>query len=160
MSPPKGIETQLLSEPISRLGLSEFCILTERTSIRDTVERMREMNQNCAFILGDGSRIVGIFTDRDVLRKVAAKPDIWEEPVSTVMTPAPTTLPPTATTHEALKLMEEKHFRNVPVVNDRQIVLGNVNHFAVLKYLTDHFAEEIYNLPPDPDNYADQRDGG
>ena len=159
MSSP-GIETQLLSEPIGRLGLSEFCILTERTSIRDTVERMREMSQNCAFVLGDDSRIVGIFTDRDVLRKVVAQPTIWDEPVSNVMTPAPTTLPPTATTHEALKLMADKHFRNIPVENDRGIVLGNVTYFAVLKYLTDHFAEEVYNLPPEPQNYADQRDGG
>lgn len=160
MSPPKGIETQLLSESIGRLGLSDFCILTERTSIRDTVERMREMKQRCAFILDDRSRIVGIFTDRDVLKKVVANPAIWDEPVSSVMTTTPVTLPPTAATHEALKLMEEKHFRNVPVVNDRGIVLGNVTHFTVLKYLTDHFAEEVYNLPPDPQNYADQRDGG
>jgi len=158
--PTSTIESQLLAEPISQLDLTEFCIVTADTTVRETVQRMRATRQNSAFIVGKGTRLVGILTDRDVLRKVVNHPEIWDEPVETVMTQAPDTLLPTATAGQALRKMEEHRYRNLPVVNEHGIIEGNVTYFAILKYLTDHFPQAIYNLPPEPDNFATERDGG
>jgi CBS domain-containing protein len=55
--------------------------------------------------------------------------------------------------------MDEKHFRNVPVVNDNGQVIGNLTHHAIIKYLADRFPESVYNLPPDPDRVTSNRDG-
>jgi CBS domain-containing protein len=118
------------------------------------------MRRNAAFVVGKGTRLVGILTDRDVLRRVVDKPDRWDDPVESVMTRAPDTLPPTATTGEALRKMEEGRYRNIPVINEHGIIQGNITYFAILKYLTDHFPQAVYNLPPDPENFAQQRDGG
>lgn len=159
MSTP-SVEYQLLAETVSRLDLSDYCLVTADTSVRDAVERMRVTRQNCAFIIGRGTQLVGILTDRDVLNRVAAAPDTWDAPVATVMTPAPQTLPPDAETAAALRLMEQGGYRNVPVVNAHGTITGNVTHFAILKFLTAHFPEAIYNLPPDPTNYPQDRDGG
>jgi CBS domain-containing protein len=154
-----NIEAQLLSEPVGRLDLSDFCLVTADTSVRQTVARMRTTHQHCAFVVGEETLIVGILTDRDVLTRVVTHRETWDQPVSEVMTVSPDMLPYQATTHEALDLMHKGHYRNVPVVQGDSIV-GNITHFSVLKFLTDHFPEAVYNLPPQPENYADQRAGG
>jgi CBS domain-containing protein len=157
---PESVEEQLLHEQIKQLDLSAYCIVTADTSVRLTVERMKTMGQNCAFVVGAATQLIGILTDRDVLKKVVANKASWDEPVKSVMTPSPDTLPQGASTNQALRLMQEHHCRNVPVVDEKGVPVGNVTHYAILRYLCDHFPEAVYNLPPDPDNYAKRRDGG
>jgi CBS domain-containing protein len=159
MSSP-NVELQLLAAPVKQLDLTDYCLVTVDTTVRDTIERMREKRQNCALVVGKGTQIVGILTDRDVLRRVVSAPETWDEPVETVMTRAPKTILPDSSTGDALRMMEAGRYRNVPVVNANGVLRGNVTHFAILKFLTDHFAEAVYNLPPDPTNYAQERDGG
>jgi CBS domain-containing protein len=155
-----SVEKQLLDEAVGQLELTGFCLVTADTTVRETVEQMRAMKTNCAFVVGEHTRLLGIFTDRDVLRKVVHNPGTWDVPVTAVMTQRPDHVPSTATTREAMKLMLEHHYRNLPVLSQTGAVLGNVTHYAILKYLTDHFPQEVYNLPPDPTNFAQQRDGG
>ena len=158
--PASSVESQLLTVPISQLDLADYCIVTADTTVRETVEQMRELHQNCAMIIGKGTHIVGILTDRDVLKRVVTHPETWDQAVETVMTEAPDTIRASATAGEALHMMEDGHYRNVPVVNDKGVIRGNVTYYAILKYLTDHFPEAVYNLPPDPTNFAQDRHGG
>lgn len=157
--PPSSVEKQLLAEEVGQLNIDDFCIVTADTTVRDTIGRMRASKHNCAFIVGGKTQLVGIFTDRDVLNKIVADPSTWNKPVSDYMTANPDTLPPQATAHEALKMMKERHYRNVPIIEGTTII-GDVTHFAVIQFLIDHFPEAVYNLPPEPGNFADARDGG
>ncbi|MCI0712223.1 MAG: CBS domain-containing protein [Chloroflexi bacterium] len=158
---PKSIdiEARLLAEPIGQLELTDFCIVTADSTVREAVSRMRATRHNCAFIVGEKTQIKGILTDRDVLKKVVTNKDIWDRPVTEVMTPNPHTVAPEHTAHDAMAMMKDGGYRNIPVV-DGTTIIGNVTHFAVLRFLTDHIPEIVYNLPPDPDNYADDRAGG
>src|SRR5262245_28305680 len=122
--PTSSVESQLLTVPISQLDLADYCIVTADTTVRETVDQMRELHQNCAIIIGKGTHIVGVLTDRDVLKRVVTHPETWDQPVETVMTESPDTIRTNATAGEALHMMEEGHFRNVPVVNDKGVVRG------------------------------------
>jgi CBS domain-containing protein len=154
------IETQLLNEPIGQLELSNYCIVTSDTSVREVIGRMRTMRQNCALVVGKGTYVIGVLTDRDVLQKIVDHPETWEQPVEQFVTETPVTLPPEARTAEAIRMMEQNNFRNVPVIGKHRTLHGNVSHYSILKFLTDHFPKAVYNLPPDPENYAATRDGG
>ena len=158
--PASSVESQLLTVPISQLDLADYCLVTADTTVRETVDQMRELRHNCAIIVGKGTHIVGILTDRDVLKRVVTHPETWDQLVVTVMTEAPETIRTSATAGEALHMMEDGNFRNVPVVNDKGVIRGNVTYYAILRYLTDHFPEAVYNLPPDPTNFAQNRHGG
>jgi CBS domain-containing protein len=103
--------------------------------------------------------LVGIFTDRDILRRVVDAAETWNHPIEEVMTPTPLTVNSTDSADTALNLMNERHFRNVPVLDETGAVIGNLTHYAIVKYLADHFPESVYNLPPDPDRVARNRDG-
>ncbi len=70
-------------------------------------------------------RIVGIFTERDILRALAHHRVADEARVAGVerwMTPDPVTIDPDATLGEALDLMLSGGFRHLPVVDDDLLV--------------------------------------
>jgi CBS domain-containing protein len=123
------------------------------------IEKMVSEKHNCAFITKD-NRLFGIFTDRDVLRRVVDNPEIWDHPIDEVMTHNPKSIRSNQPAGDALKIMNELHFRNTPVLNEEKKIIGNMTHFAIIRYLADNFPAEVYNLPPNPGNYGENRHGG
>jgi CBS domain-containing protein len=153
-----SLEYDLRQEQVIHLDLTEFTEVQIGTSVKSTIEKMRQEGHNCAFIT-DSGKLVGVFTDRDVLRRVVAAPETWNHPIEDVMTPRPLTVKSTDPADAALNLMNEKHFRNVPVIDETGAIVGNLTHYAIIKYLADHFQESVYNLPPEPDRITRKRDG-
>jgi CBS domain-containing protein len=153
-----SLEYDLRQEQVIHLNLTEFTEVESGTSVRATIEQMRQESHNCAFITNKG-KLTGIFTDRDILRKVVDVPESWDQPIETVMTATPLTVNSSDPADAALNLMHERHFRNVPVLDDKGSVMGNLTHYAIIKYLADRFPESVYNLPPEPDRVVRNRDG-
>lgn len=153
-----SLEYDLRQEQVIHLNLTEFTAVEIGTSVKTTIDRMRAENHNCAFVTENG-QLVGIFTDRDILRRIVDIPETWQRPIEDVMTPDPLSVKLTDPADAALNLMNQHHFRNVPVLDENGTVIGNLTHYAVIKYLADHFPESVYNLPPDPDSVASDRDG-
>ncbi len=88
------------------------------TTVTDAAERMKEQNRGAAMVV-DGTRLVGIFTERDALfRVIAARRDPNSTPVGTVMTRDPQTIHPDQPFIEALRMMHEGRYRHLPVVED------------------------------------------
>ena len=76
-----------------------------------------------AIIVGTTKEMVGIFTERDLLTRVIAKElDPKTTLLSAVMTPNPDTLPPDANPVEALKTMQSRNFRHLPIVENGILV--------------------------------------
>ena len=118
---------------------------------------MREQDHNCA-IITKGNDLVGIFTDRDLLRKVVDAPETWDPPIDNVIIRRHF-VAANRPAYEALDLMDKEHFRNVPVVASSGKVIGNLTHHAIIKYLAGRFPELVYNLPPQPNQVSGKRGG-
>ena len=82
--------------------------------------RMAERKVGAALIL-DGERLIGILSERDVLRAVAAG-GAEAAPVSAWMTPNPETIEPDDSLDHAAVLMIHGGFRHLPVVDDGHAV--------------------------------------
>jgi CBS domain-containing protein len=65
----------------------------------------------------DGEDLVGIFTERDILRALASDFDAAHHRVSDWMTKEPATIAPDSTTSEALDRMLEEGYRHLPVMD-------------------------------------------
>jgi CBS domain-containing protein len=154
-----SLESNLQKELVVHLDLTNFTQVESGVSVRESVAKMRAENNNCAIVTNAG-KLIGIFTDRDLVKKVVEAPATWDKPIDEVMTPTPITVASTEPADAALDLMDKKHFRNVPVVDNSGVVIGNLTHHAIIKYLADHFPESVYSLPPDPERVARKRDGG
>lgn len=92
------------------------------SSVRDAAIRMAE-SQVGAILVVDDERLVGIFTERDLLNRVMARrldPD--STPLSAVMTPDPRAEPPELLLSQALVTMYEGCYRHLPVVEDGRLL--------------------------------------
>ena len=104
---------------------TELVAVSPDASIAEAATVMGTGRVGAALVM-DGDRLVGIFTERDILRALASDFDAAGHLVSHWMTEGPATLHPGADTSEALGLMLERGFRHVPVMNG-DLVVGIVS---------------------------------
>lgn len=90
------------------------------TPIREVAEAMVKGRFGSAVVVG-GRMLLGIFTERDVLRATAEGADP-STPVSEWMTKDPVTAPPDQDTDEAAETMLGQGFRHLPVVDGADLV--------------------------------------
>jgi len=154
-----SLESELREEQVAHLDLSGFSSVASGTSVRDALTQLRADRHNVCLIT-DGTHLKGIFTDRDVLRKVVGSPETLDAAIDTVMTENPITISPNASAADALKLMDDKHFRNLPTVDDDGAILGDMTHQSIVAFLADRYPVEVLNLPPQPDRFPRKAEGG
>jgi CBS domain-containing protein len=99
-------------------------------SVQVAINRMLEENVGAVAVC-EGQRLVGIFTERDVLRLAGNGSPFGELKMADVMTKRVLTLTPDVDIAEAAKLMQQKQIRHVPVVEGENL-LGMVGIRDVL----------------------------
>ena len=87
-------------------------------TIGEAAEKMHDANVGAVVVVEDMVRIVGIVTERDLLRAVAQRVRGAEARVRQWMTPDPLTVDPETTIEEAANIMFDNNFRHLPVVKD------------------------------------------
>ncbi len=101
---------------------SNVLTVAPETTVADAARRMADRGVGAVLIL-EGTRLLGIFTERDVLKIVAAGLEAGQTmPVSSLMTRYPETVELTSTTEEAAALMVHGGFRHLPVVDEGAVV--------------------------------------
>ena len=94
--------------------------------VKSPVERVaRAMGENgcgSCLVVSDEGKVIGIVTERDIVRRFAAVGAEASTPVSEIMSNPIVALGPEATVEEALELMAEKRIRRLPVIDDRNLV--------------------------------------
>jgi CBS domain-containing protein len=75
-----------------------------------------------AVVLDPGGWLVGIFTERDVVRAAASGKDLSSTPISEWMTPDPQTATTDMHSEEAAQIMAANGFRHLPVVDGKSVV--------------------------------------
>jgi len=97
-------------------------LLPVSTTVRVAARNMAERHIG-AILVGQGRRLQGIFTERDVLTRVVARgldPDTTT--LATVMTPDPDTVGPDDLALEVLERLRASGYRHLPVVDDGKVV--------------------------------------
>lgn len=145
-------------DSVSLMQTDDYVCLEPSDPLSKALRVMKEDEGGCAIVCEDG-RVVGIFTERDVLTKVVGEPVDMNAPVSDWMSPVVATLAPDATIGDAVALMNEKSYRNIPLVRDGQLA-GSISVFDVISYLAESYPKETMNLPPNPDQVMDSEHGG
>lgn len=96
-----------------------------------------------ALMVMDGERLIGIFSERDYCRKVALKGrNSKETTVADIMTSEVFTVPSSTSTHACMAVMNEKHFRHLPVVDGGK-VLGLI---SMRDIMADVIAEHEFTI--------------
>jgi CBS domain-containing protein len=129
-------------------------------SVRDAVELMQRHGIGAVLVLDDRGRVEGIFTERDVLRRVALARTELTRPVADLMTPSPECLGLQDGVAFALNRMIVGGFRHVPIVDDAGAPVAVLSLREVVSFIVSLLPARVLNLPPEPGLEARSPDGG
>lgn len=106
----------------------------ELLSVHETIDVMIQRGLAAVAVTSAG-KASGIFTERDVLKRVATKAlDAKNTPVKDVMTSPPITMPSTALIGEVLAEMYRRDIRNMPVSGEQGDLIGIISMPDILQY--------------------------
>lgn len=111
-------------------------------------EAIRKMNDNRigAMVVMEGDRLVGIFTERDVLTKVAGREfDPKATPVSQAMTQDVVAVKGTTTVEDAMRIVTERRFRHLPVMDEGRLI-GLVSSGDLTRWVVRDQEDTIHDL--------------
>jgi CBS domain-containing protein len=154
------IRGAILETPISDLPLRDPILIDCTASVADAVKSMNDHHTGC-ILVGRDSKLVGIFTERDVLTKDFFRADSHTVAVETVMTKKPETLEPDDSIAFALNKMSVGGYRHIPIVEPSGKPVGVLSVRDIVDFLVELFPENVLNLPPSPKNaITNSVDGG
>ncbi len=124
------------------------------TLVSEAVALMVEKDVGAVVVVDDSS-VVGIITERDVVRKVvAAGKDVNTTQVQDIMTSRVLYVRPEQTLDECMALMDDKHIRHLPVLDGNQL-LGIVSIRDAIKHVV---AEREFVIEQLENYILDRRD--
>lgn len=143
------IRGAILTEPISALAKREPIALPPTASLADALRVMNDQHIGYVLVVEHGA-LVGIFTERDLLRRALEDLDPSRVALGKVMTSQPATLRSDDGIAHALELMSERGFRHIPLVDRSGRPTGIVAMRDIVRWLVSMFPDSTQNLPPDP----------
>jgi CBS domain-containing protein len=122
------------TQSLASIATAGAVTVESSSTIRQATKLMDEKNLS-AVIVAEADRPVGIFTERDVLKRVAAPQlDLDQSTIKEVMTVPPIIMPGTTLVGEALAEMYKRDIRNMPVSDATGKLVGLVAMPDVLQY--------------------------
>jgi predicted transcriptional regulator len=113
---PTTFRGQLLGEHLDALGIATPETIPATDDVNEAIRRMHDKGIDCVLVT-EGDRLVGIFTDRDAVLKLAGL-ERQARPISALMTRDPVVLRHDETIAVAINKMAVGGFRHIPIVDD------------------------------------------
>ena len=147
----------LKSETVDQIDSRPPLCVAIGTAVRDVFRQLKEQRRGAVMVCREGV-LVGLFTERDALRMMAAGDDL-DVPVESVMTCDPVTISYLDSVQQAIARMSNGGFRRLPIVDEGGRPIGVLSVRHILRYLVEHFPQTIYTLPPTPELGTKDREG-
>ncbi len=125
----------------------EIAAVALDATVADAINKMLDHHVGAVAVVDNEFRVAGIFTERDVLRKLALS---RLDPQTTSVRELMTTPVDMATLRtgpgEALTTMLERHFRHLPVTDDNGKLLGVLSIRNLLEWRVGDLSRELESL--------------
>ncbi len=139
-SPPEfddSLEEALCDNDMTAMDFTPMVTVNLETSVAKTMQILAETGVACALVIDDEQKLHGVFTERDVLDKVAEQYFMVKDlPVRVVMTHEPVCVYDMDMPAKALNLMATGNFRHVPVLDADDKLIGVLGPRRVTGFLS------------------------
>jgi len=125
-------------------GKDVITIKPEQT-IKDAIILLDKHNIGALVVLDDAGQMIGILSERDIIRRAAKSDDLFSQRVSALMTTDVITGIPQEDLHAVANQMTENRVRHLPILNKGELV-GIVSIGDVVKMQRDHYKGEVDTL--------------
>ena len=149
---------QIESELIKHVRAGQPIVVSPDTTVRAALDKMKEGRQGSALVTDTDNKLLGIFTERDALKILAADGEM-SVAIESVMTSQPKTVQDNDSLAQAINLMAQGGYRRLPVLDSTGAVAGILKVSHVLRYVVEHVPGIVYNLPPTPHHTTQNREG-
>ncbi len=123
----------------------EIISVSPDTGIRDAIAKMAEKSAGTALVM-DGNKLVGIFSERDFIRKIYLKDECSKNvKVREMMSTKLTTVTADTTLESCMEMMTERRIRHLPVLDGDRVV-GVISIGDIVKYMVQEKEFVIKNL--------------
>jgi len=130
------------------------------TSVAECIARIQAAGTGDSIFVTDADGTLrGVLAERDIFARLVGREVDLTRPVDAFMKEHPWTLNLEQPVRHAIDLMQTGRYRNVPLVDDDNRLVGVVRPVDVLKYLAEAFPEELLNLPPRPHQRIKESEG-
>ncbi len=134
------LREMLMQTPIAALQPKTPISVAPEASLADVILLMNENRIGCVLVVDNG-RLVGIFTERDVLTRVAGQvANLNLAKVADYMTPEPVTAQAQQPIADALQILSDHTFRHLPLVDARGRLEGIISFRDVVTFLESKLA--------------------
>lgn len=125
--------------PLSRLVLHEQIVTCAKNeTVFEVICKMTQNNIG-SIVIVDNNKPVGIFTERDLMKKVVAQGiDVKSALIEIVMTPNPVCIKEHTPLIKIMGAMRLGKFRHLVIVDGNGLLKGVVSIKDVLNFITDH----------------------
>ena len=159
MPKPSSVEVLLKEKKIYQI-INPKCVTTHPdVSVKQAISIMQE-HKSGYIVVAENNQCVGVFTETDVARKILGKDVNWSAPIRDFMTPKPHVLSPNDPVGKAIDLMGDNRFYHVPLVDSSGNLTGVLSVRTLIRFLAEFYPNEVFNLPPDPNQVMTQPEGG
>jgi CBS domain-containing protein len=135
-APNNKVERSLMEDRVKTLDPKKPVTLPATATVREAIHTMLTCNIGSILIVDGSAKLVGIFSERDLLTKVAGLVDDYaNRPVSEFMTASPATVKTTDTLDFVLHQMDGGGYRHLPVVKDGRPT-GVISVRDMLRHIT------------------------
>ena len=132
------LERALAEEEIGTIRHEPFATISPETPVQEAINKLAALHIAC-LLVAEKNRLVGVFSDRDVLMKVAFEyEDIKNRPVRDVMTTDPIYVNETDSAVSALSVMAMCGYRHVPVLDLNDNLVGIISPQRITDFLMLH----------------------
>ncbi len=154
-----AIEAALRETRIRELKPPKPACVAREATLREAISSMKARRAGCVLAC-EGEQLIGILTERDILRRVAGEEISLDSPVTDFMSSGPRTLTADGLVGDAIRLMAEGGYRHVPIVDKAGRIEAIISIQEIIQFLAELYPTEVLNLPPEPHQYMDSREGG
>jgi len=119
----------LLVDDVMRKG-KENAVVTPETTVADAMAKIRttgKRGSGAVCIVDKKRKLLGIFTDGDLRRKLLKSPSLLKKPIGEVMTTNPKTVRKGELAADAFRMLKEFHLDELPVVDEKGRLVGMVD---------------------------------
>lgn len=103
-------------------GSATVHTIAPKATVRELLDVLAERNIGALIVSADGQAMIGIVSERDIVRKLRDADDARDMAVSDIMTTEVRTCSPDDSFGELMAIMTEHRVRHVPVIDDGRIV--------------------------------------
>lgn len=140
------IPPNILSASIGSLGLKDPFVVLPDATLQECLDVMQKRRVGSLLITDGSGKLIGIFTERDFLLKVAGKvSELTTAKVRDFMTKDPVRERPDASLAFALSVMSHGGFRHVPIVDQDDIPIGIISVKDVVDYFVQKMLDGIFD---------------